>query len=136
MTNKNNIRTIVLQNILFDNNKTRNEFLEFFSKNINVQNLIFDNVKVETEKFLTILQTFNNLQWLEISRCELTQDDDNNFRNVLLYLKNLKYLTLTNNPIWEGFHEHLFSKNTNKTHNINGTPYIIYMFWKKIIIGG
>lgn len=138
MTNKNNIRTIVLRNILFDNNKTRNDFLEFFSKNINVQNLIFDNVKVETEKFLTILQTFNNLQWLEISRCELTHDDDNNFKNVLLYSKNLKYLTLTNNPIWKGFHTYLFNTDINNTTYINGTPYIIYVLkennnWSMII---
>ena len=138
MTNKKNITTIVLHNILFDNDKTRNNFLEFFSKNINVQNLIFDNVKVKTEHFLTILQTFNNLQWLEISKCELTQYDYHNFIKVLLYSKNLKYLTLTNNTIWEGFHNYLFTKNTNNTIDINNTPYIIYIFkeynnWSMII---
>lgn len=138
MTNNKNITTIVLHNILFDNDKTRKDFLEFFSKNINVKNLIFDNVKVETEQFLTILQTFNNLQWLEISKCELTQYDYHNFIKVLLYSKNLKYLTLTNNAIWEGFHNYLFSKNTNNTTDINGSPYIIYVLkennnWSMII---
>lgn len=138
MTNKKNITTIVLHNILFDNNETRNKFLDFFKKNINVQNLIFDNVKVETKPFLTILQTFNNLQWLEISKCELTQYDYHNFIKVLLYSKNLKYLTLTNNTIWEGFHNYLFTKNTNNTIDINNTPYIIYIFkeynnWSMII---
>lgn len=138
MTNKKNISTIVLRNILFDNDETCNNFLEFLSKNTKTKNLIFDNVKVETENFLTKLQTFKNLQWLEISRCNLTQYDLDNFIKILLYSKNLKYLTLTNNIIWEGFHNYLFTKNKNNENLINNIYYIIYVLkennsWSMII---
>jgi len=127
MTNVKNIYTIVLHNISFDNNNTRNEFLEFFSKNINVKNLIFDNVDVKSSQFLTILQTFNRLIWLEISNCELSQDDYNIFKNVLLYSKYLKYLTLTHNILWKGFFSYIFMKDKNNISYINGIPYIIYV---------
>jgi len=138
MTNEKNISTIVLRNILFDNDETCNNFLEFLSKNTKTKNLIFDNVKVETENFLTKLQTFKNLQWLEISRCNLTQYDFHNFIKILLYSKNLKYLTLTNNIIWEGFHNYLFTKNKNNENLINNIYYIIYVLkennsWSMII---
>ena len=138
MTNEKNISTIVLRNILFDNDETCNNFLEFLSKNTKTKNLIFDNVKVETEKFLTKLQTFKNLQWLEISRCNLTQYDLDNFIKILLYSKNLKYLTLSNNIIWEGFHNYLFTKNKNNENLINNIYYIIYVLkennsWSMII---
>jgi hypothetical protein len=138
MTNEKNITTIVLRNILFDNDETCNNFLEFLSKNTKTKNLIFDNVKVETEKFLIKLKTFKNLQWLEISRCNLTQYDFDNFIKILLYSKNLLYLTLTNNIIWEGFHNYLFTKNKNNENLINNIYYIIYVLkennsWSMII---
>jgi len=127
MTNKKNISTIVLRNILFDNDETCNNFLEFLSKNTKTKNLIFDNVKVETKKILTKLQTFKNLQWLEISRCNLTQYDLDNFIKILLYSKNLKYLTLSNNIIWEGFHTYIFTKDNSNKININNKFYKIYV---------
>jgi hypothetical protein len=127
MTNEKNITTIVLRNILFDNDETCNNFLEFLSKNTKTKNLIFDNVKVETKKILTKLQTFKNLQWLEISRCNLTQYDLDNFIKILLYSKNLKYLTLSNNIIWEGFHTYIFTKDNSNKININNKFYKIYV---------
>jgi hypothetical protein len=130
MTNEKNITTIVLRNILFDNDETCNNFLEFLSKNTKTKNLIFDNVKVETEKFLTKLQTFKNLEWLEISRCKLTQYDLYNFVKILLYSKNLQYLTLINNKIWEGFRTYIFTTNNNNKIHINNILYKIYVFKK------
>ena len=127
MINVENIHTIVFHNISFDNNNTRNEFLEFFSKNIKVKNLIFDNVDVNSSQFLTILQTFNLLIWLEISRYKLSQDDYNIFKNVLLYLKYLKYLTLTHNTLWIEFFYNIFTKDKNNISYINNIPYIIYV---------
>ena len=107
--------------------KQNQELKEFLSKNINTQNLIFDNVEVETDKFLTKLQTFKNLQWLEISRCELTQYDLYNFVKILLYSKNLKYLTLINNKIWEGFRTYIFTRNNNNKIHIDNILYKIYV---------
>jgi hypothetical protein len=71
-TNRENITTMILRNITFDTDETHNSFLKFFSKNKKLKVLIFDNIKVDAEPFLIIMQTFNSLQWLEISRLELS----------------------------------------------------------------
>ena len=130
MTNEKNIVSIVLHNISFDSVDTCNKFLEFLSKNTMVRNLIID--KVEVEQYLTILQTFKRLQWLEISRCELKDDRSSydyfhNFIKVLVSSKMLKYLTFTNNTIDRRFYNYLFTKDKDNIVYINGYTYTIYL---------
>ena len=102
MTNEKNIVSIVLRNITFDSVDTCNKFLEFLSKNIMVRNLIFDKVDAKASDYLTILQKFKRLQWLEMSRCNLKDDRSSydffhNFIKVLVNSRKLEYLTFTNN---------------------------------------
>ena len=146
MTNDKNIVSIVLRNIYFDSVDTRNKFLEFLSKNTMVRNLIIDKVEVKAEQYLTILQTFKRLQWLEISRCELKDDRSSydfyhNFIRVLVSLKMLEYLTFTNNTIDKRFYNYLFTKDKDNIVYLDSNPYNIYVSkennrWGMTIKGG
>ena len=132
MTNEKNIVSIVLRNISFDSVDIRNKFLEFLSKNTMVRNLIIDKVEVKAEQYLTILQTFKRLQWLEISRCELKDDRSSydffhNFIRVLVSLKMLEYLTFTNNTIDRRFYNYLFTKDKDNIVYLDSNPYTIYL---------
>lgn len=132
MTNEKNIVSIVLRNIYFDSVDTRNKFLEFLSKNTMVRNLIIDKVEVKASDYLTILQTFKRLQWLEISRCELKDDRSSydffhNFIKVLVSSKMLEYLTFTNNTIDRRFYNYLFTKDKDNIVYLDRNPYIIYV---------
>lgn len=132
MTNEKNIVSIVLRNIYFDSVDTRNKFLEFLSKNTTVRNLIIDKVEVKASDYLTILQTFKRLQWLEISRCELKDDRSSydffhNFIKVLVSSKMLEYLTFTNNTIDRRFYNYLFTKDKDNIVYLDRNPYIIYV---------
>ena len=132
MTNEKNIVSIVLHNISFDSVDTCNKFLEFLSKNTMVRNLIIDKVEAKASDYLTILQTFKRLQWLEISRCELKDDRSSydffhNFIKVLVSSKMLEYLTFTNNTIDIRFYNYLFTKDKDNIVYLDRNPYIIYV---------
>ena len=132
MTNEKNIVSIVLRNITFDSVDTRNKFLEFLSKNTMVRNLIIDKVEVKASDYLTILQTFKRLQWLEISRCELKDDRSSydffhNFIKVLVSSKMLEYLTFTNNTIDIRFYNYLFTKDQENIVYVDSNQYRMYV---------
>lgn len=132
MTNEKNIVSIVLRNITFDSVDTCNKFLEFLSKNTMVRNLILDKVDARASDYLTILQTFKRLQWLEISRSELkddrsTYDFFHNFIKVLVSSRKLEYLTFTNNTIDKRFYNYLFTKDQENIVYIDRNQYRIYL---------
>jgi hypothetical protein len=132
MTNSRLITTIILHNISFDTADTRNKFLEFFSKNTMVVNLIFDEVAVKAKQFLPILQTFNRLKLLEISKCDILYDDSSydvfhNFIKILINSKSLEYLTFTNNTIDRRFYTYLFTQDKDNEAYINNTRYMIHV---------
>ena len=126
-TNMKNIERISLQNITFDSgcrfvegvmhkdetceDKTRNDFLEFFSKNTMVKFLILNNIDVEAVRFFTILQKFKSLKWLEINKFNLNQSDHPEFIKVLVSLDLLEYLTLKENTLHRAFITYLFTAN-------------------------
>ena len=132
MTNDKNIVSIVLRNITFDSVDTCNKFLEFLSKNIMVRNLIFDKVDAKASDYLTILQKFKRLQWLEISRCKLKDDRTSydffhNFIRVLVSSRKLEYLTFTNNTIDIRFYNYLFTKDQDNIVYLDRNQYRIYL---------
>jgi len=126
-TNRENITTMILRNITFDTDETRSSFLKFFSKNKKLKILIFDNIKVDVQPFLIIMQTFNSLQWLEISKLELNVNVFHDFIKILINSKSLEYLTFTNNTIDRQFYTYLFTKDIDNNTYINNTLYMIHI---------
>ena len=127
MTIRERITTIILRGISFDTDKTRDKFLEFFSKNINLKEVILDDVKEYSLKInilLDILGTFKKLECLGISNCVLLDSSFNRFVNTLTKLKMLSYLSFTNNTITKQYYESLFIENNENvvgnTVGING----------------
>lgn len=132
MTNEKNIVSIVLRNITFDSVDTCNKFLEFLSKNTMVKNLIFDKVDAKASDYLTILQKFKRLQWLEMSRCNLKDDRSSydffhNFIRVLVNSRKLEYLTFTNNTIDIRFYNYLFTKDQENIVYVDSNQYRMYV---------
>jgi len=127
MTNVKNIESIELRNISFDSLETSNEFIEYFSKNRNVKNVILDKVEVKIEEFLRILVTFKGLEWLEIKGYELTYNEYHIFIKVLLYSKDLKYLTFKENIIDKRYYTYLFTKDVENNVYIDNVKYNIYI---------
>jgi hypothetical protein len=134
MTIRERITTIILRGISFDTDKTRDKFLEFFSKNINLEKVILDDVKVYPLKInilLDILGTFKKLGCLGISNCVLLDSAFNAFVNTLTNLKFLSYLSFTNNTITKKYYKSLFSENSDNTvgnaTGINGN-FNIYLY--------
>jgi hypothetical protein len=126
-TNRENITTIILRNITFDTDETLASFLKFFSKNKKLKILIFDNIKVDVQPFLIIMQTFNSLQWLEISRLELSYYLFYDFIKILINSKSLEYFTFTNNTIDRRFYTYLFTQDKDNDAYINDTRYMIHI---------
>ena len=127
MTRVNNIDIIELRNISFESKKTCNEFIEFLSKNRKVKRVILDKVEVKAEELLIILGTFKRLEWLEISGYELTYNEFHIFIKVLLYINNLKYLTLKNNIIDQRYNSYLFTKEVENVVYIDNERYKMYI---------
>jgi hypothetical protein len=127
MTKKENIESIELRNISFESIDTCNEFIDFFSKNSKVKNVILDKVEVKIEDFLRILVTFKRLENLEISGYELTYNEFHIFIKVLLYSKQIKYLTFKNNIIDKRYYTYLFTNDIENNAYIDNEKYIIYI---------
>ena len=73
------------------------------------------------------MQTFNSLQWLEISRFKLSYELFHNFIKFLINSKSLEYLTFTNNTIDRQFYTYLFTKDIDNNTYINNTLYKIHI---------
>jgi hypothetical protein len=116
-----------LRNITFDTDETLASFLKFFSKNKKLKILIFDNIKVDVQPFLIIMQTFNSLKWLEISKLELNIYVYHDFIKILINSKSLEYLTFTNNTNDRQFYTYLFTKDIDNDTYINNTLYMIHV---------
>jgi hypothetical protein len=127
MTKTKNIESIELRNISFESIDTCNEFIDFFSKNSKVKNVILDKVEVKIEDFLRILVTFKRLENLEISGYELTIYEFHIFIKVLLYSKQIKYLTFKNNIIDKRYYTYLFTNDIENNTYIDNEKYIIYI---------
>jgi len=127
MTKTKNIESIELRNISFESIDTCNEFIDFFSKNSKVKNVILDKVEVKIEDFLRILVTFKRLENLEISGYELTYNEFHIFIKVLLYSKQIKYLTFKNNIIDKRYYTYLFTNDIENNAYIDNEKYIIYI---------
>ena len=125
MTNAKNIESIELREISFDSKETSNEFIDFFSKNSKVKRVILDKVEVKIEEFLRILVTFKGLEWLEIKGYELTYNEYHIFIKVLLYSKQLKYLTFKENIIDMRYYTYLFTKYVENYVYIDNVKYLI-----------
>jgi hypothetical protein len=125
MTNAKNIESIELRDISFDSKETCNEFIDFFSKNKKVKRVILDKVEVKIEEFLRILVTFKGLEWLEIKGYELTYYEYHIFIKVLLYSKQLKYLTFKENIIDKRYYTYLFTKDVENYVYIDNVKYLI-----------
>jgi hypothetical protein len=127
MTIVKNIESIELRNISFDSLETSNEFIEYFSKNSKVKNVILDKVEIKIEEFLRILVTFKGLEWLEIKGYELTYNEFHIFIKVLLYSKQLKYLTFKENIIDKRYYTYLFTDDVENYVYIDNVKYNIYL---------
>jgi len=125
MTNAKNIESIELRDISFDSKETCNEFIDFFSKNKKAKRVILDKVEVKIEEFLRILVTFKGLEWLEIKGYELTYYEYHIFIKVLLYSKQLKYLTFKENIIDKRYYTYLFTKDEENIVYIDNVKYLI-----------
>lgn len=125
MVDSKKITTIVLRGITFDNKKTFDNFLEFFSKNTNIRTLVLDSFNAEVYKLLEIVETFKELVYLEINNCELSRQSFYPFIRVMC-LKSLDYLSFTNNTVEYKYHAELFTTNDSNVIDVNGTSYYFY----------
>ena len=64
---------------------------------------------------------------LEINGYELTNDEFHKFIKVLLYINNLKYLTLKNNIIDQRYNSYLFTKDQENIVYIDNERYKMYI---------
>ena len=125
MVDSRKITTIVLRGITFDNKKTFDNFLEFFSNNTNIRTLVLDGFNAEVYKLLEIVETFKELVYLEIKNCKLSWQSFYPFIKAVC-LKSLDYLSFTNNTVEYQYHAHLFTTNDSNVIDINGTSYYFY----------
>ena len=72
-------------------------------------------------------RTFKRLELLEINGYELTNDEFYIFIKVLLYINNLKYLTLKNNIIDQRYNSYLFTKEVENEVYIDNERYKMYI---------
>jgi hypothetical protein len=141
MTDPDKILCVTLKRIKFDNDKTCDDFFQFFSENVKVKVIIYDSVygvkTSVTSVFLNILQKFRHIEWLEIRRSSLYNKNIEgkkykyfeNFMQVLLNSTSLQYLMFYDNMVEPEFSK-LWS-NKSESDNIetiiNGKPYKIYI---------
>jgi len=121
------IVSVVLRNIRFDSTKTRNIFTDLVRKYSNIRNIILENAGIKIEELLIILRTYKRLQWLEISRYELTEYEYHNFIKIMIYSKEIKYLTFKRNIIDRKYNLYLFTKDEDNVIYIDNERYKIYI---------
>lgn len=121
------IVSVVLRNIRFDSTNTRNIFTDLVRKYSNIRNIILENAGIKIEELLIILRTYKRLQWLEISRYELTDYEYHNFIKIMIYSKEIKYLTFKRNIIDRKYNLYLFTKDEDNVIYIDNERYNIYI---------
>jgi hypothetical protein len=121
------IVSVVLRNIRFDSTNTRNIFTDLVRKYSNIRNIILENAGIKIEELLIILRTYKRLQWLEISRYELTDYEYFNFIKIMIYSKEIKYLTFKRNIIDRKYNLYLFTKDEDNVVYIDNERYNIYI---------
>ena len=127
MIDERKIVSVVLRNITFDSTNTRNIFTDLVSKYRNIRNIILENAGIKIEEILIILRTYKRLQWLEISRYELTDYEYHNFIKIMIYSKEIKYLTFKRNIIDRKYNLYLFTKDEDNVIYIDNERYNIYI---------
>lgn len=128
LTINDQITTIVLRRIIFDNATTLNKFLEFFKKNTMVKFLILDDIKIDPkgfEKLFKLLQDFKRLIWLEIRNNKLSEYL--NLKYILVYTKSLQYLTFTDNTVTSNYFDFMFTQDVNYNFVDNNIRYNMYI---------
>jgi hypothetical protein len=121
------IVSVVLRNIRFDSTNTRNIFTDLVRKYSNIRNIILENAGIKIEELLIILGTYKRLQWLEISRYELTDYEYFDFIKIMIYSKEIKYLTFKRNIIDRKYNLYLFTKDEDNVVYIDNERYKIYI---------
>jgi hypothetical protein len=121
------IVSVVLRNIRFDSTNTRNIFTDLVRKYRNIRNIILENAGIKIEELLIILMTYKRLQWLEISRYELTDYEYHDFIKIMIYSKGIKYLTFKRNIIDRKYNLYLFTKDEDNVIYIDNERYKIYI---------
>jgi hypothetical protein len=121
------IVSVVLRNIRFDSTNTRNIFTDLVRKYSNIRNIILENAGIKIEELLIILRTYKRLQWLEISRYELTDYEYHDFIKIMIYSKEIKYLTFKRNIIDRKYNLYLFTKDEDNVIYIDNERYNIYI---------
>jgi hypothetical protein len=127
MIDERKIVSVVLRNITFDSTNTRNIFTDLVSKYRNIRNIILENAGIKIEEILIILGTYKRLQWLEISRYELTDYEYFDFIKIMIYSKEIKYLTFKRNIIDRKYNLYLFTKDEDNVVYIDNERYKIYI---------
>lgn len=129
LTINDQITTIVLRRIIFDNATTLNKFLEFFKKNTMVKFLILDDINIDSkgfEKLFKLLQDFKRLIWLEIRNNKLSEYL--NLKYILVYTKSLQYLTFTDNTVTtSNYFDFMFTQDVNYGFVDNNIRYNMYI---------
>ena len=121
------IVSVVLRNIRFDSTNTRNIFTDLVRKYSNIRNIILENAGIKIEELLIILRTYKRLQWLEISRYELTDYEFHDLIKIMIYSKEIKYLTFKRNIIDRKYNLYLFTKDEDNVIYIDNERYNIYI---------